>query len=452
MKSQNNKLLKAIIFVALIILLLSSSSCLTEDYQLSRFISPDTCGDCHSEIFDQWQNSMHNLSQKDPIYLNVAKFILNGLTDKDEIAEAESCVKCHVPVGFITGYPKKSSDDKKTIPELATHGIQCDYCHSAVNAKKMYNNDLILEPGNGEDEPGIKRGPFSDSDSDFHETEFSKFHTSSEICGTCHNVKHVVFKTNLETTYEEWKNGPYNSLDQKKRITCQGCHMYQRPGIPATGSTERPENPGTASDDGPVRNHIFTHYFVGANSFVPGQFDDQIKRKMAEDRLKNSATISLDYKQITKGKLIIKIKNTGAGHYLPTGLTDIRQMWLEILIKDENKRVIYSSGKLDKDNYIPSGTIIFNTVFGDGKGNPVINIAKAREILKDKRIPPLKTVSETITLPKRDWNSLAVNVKLLYRSAPQKIMDMVSVKGKNKLPIITISEAKKKSSGAVKSE
>ncbi|MCP4112207.1 MAG: cytochrome c554 family protein [Desulfobacteraceae bacterium] len=441
-----NKLIIASAFAASLILLLGVSPSIKKHHELSQFISPDTCGSCHSEIFDQWENSMHNLSQKDPVYSNLAGFLLKGLTDKDEIAEAESCVKCHVPVGYITGYPEKLSDDKKKIPELATHGIQCDYCHSATSAEKLYNNDLKIAPGNGEDDPGIKRGPFKDSNSDFHESEFSEFHTSSKICGTCHNVRHVVFGTNLETTYEEWKNGPYNSRDPQKMVTCQGCHMYQRPGIPATGSTDRPKNRGRASDDdSPVRGHIFTHYFVGGNSFIPGQFNDRIKRKMAEERLKNAATISINHNQTPKGEqLIIQITNTGAGHYLPTGLTDIRQMWLEIIVKDEQERIIYSSGRLDRDSYIPGGTIIYNTVFGDGKGNPVMNIAKAREILKDKRIPPLKSVNETITLPKKDWKYLAVNVKLLYRSAPQKILDMVSGKGKLLLPVITMAEAEKK--------
>jgi len=440
----SNRLFKASVLAASLLLLLGASPLIKEHYELSRFISPDTCGACHSEIFEQWENSMHSLSQKDPVYLSIAEFLLKGLTDKDEIAEGESCVKCHVPIGVLTGYPKKLSDDRNKIAELPVRGIQCDYCHSATGAKKMYNNDLNIEPGHGEDDPGIKRGPFEDSEADFHETAFSKFHTSSEICGTCHNVKHVVYGTDLETTYEEWKNSPYNSKDPQKRLTCQGCHMYQRPGIPATGSTERPANPGQAADEGPERAHIFTHYFVGGNTFVPGQFNDQIKGKMAEDRLKNAATISIDHSRDNKDELIIEITNSGAGHYLPTGLTDVRQMWLEIIVMDEQDITIYSSGRLDQNNYVTEDTIIFNTKFGDGKGNHVVNIAKAKEILSDKRIPPLQSLCETVKLPKRDWKNLTVKVKLLYRSAPQKILDMVNGKGKIKLPVITMAEAEKK--------
>ncbi|RJP79096.1 MAG: cytochrome c554 family protein [Desulfobacteraceae bacterium] len=429
-------------FMILIGLLMVPARLPADPFQISQFISPETCGECHSEIFHQWKGSMHSLSQKDPIYLSVSEYIRKGLIDRNEIAEAESCVKCHVPVGVVTGYPQKTSDDRKNIPEIANHGIQCDYCHSATHADKMYNNGLVLSPGNGEEDPGVKRGPFPDSESDFHESAFSEFHTGSEICGTCHNVKHVVYMTDLETTYEEWKRGPYNHKDPDKRITCQGCHMFQRPGIPATGSTERPKNKGVAADDGPVRDHIFTHYFVGGNGFVPGLFSDQTKSKMADDRLRNAATLSIETGKVKDGKLEIVITNTGAGHDLPTGLTDIRQMWLDIEIWDKHqKKQLYVSGKPDKDHYLPEGTIIYNTVFGDGKGNPVWNIAKAKEILSDKRIPPQQSVTETIPLPPGKWTELSVQVKLLYRSAPQKIVDQAAGKGKLILPIVTMASA-----------
>lgn len=409
-------------------------------HRIEQFISADSCGGCHADIYAQWENSTHHLSHKDPVYKSVSDFLRKGLSDPDEIKEAESCVKCHTPVGFITGYPTKSSDDRETIPELAQMGIQCDYCHSAITAEKMYNNGLILEPGNGEEDPGIKRGPFKDSASDYHGTAYSEFHTNSEICGSCHDVKHVVFETDLETTYTEWKNGPYYSKDPNKRTTCQGCHMYQRPGIPATGSTQRPENPGQAVDDGPDRKHIFTHYFVGANAYLPKLNGDLEKSKMAMLRLQNSAELAIDKKKLKQRKLVIEVKNTGAGHYLPTGLTDVRQMWLEIVVKDKKGKTVFASGIRDKNQYLPDDTIIYNTIFGDGKGNPVYNIAKAREILKDRRVPPKQSLFETIELPDKKLKGGRIKIKLLYRSASQKMLDTIAGKGKHPLPIVKMAQ------------
>ncbi|MCP3954554.1 MAG: cytochrome c554 family protein, partial [Desulfobacterales bacterium] len=291
--------------------------------------------------------------------------------------------------------------------------------------KKIYNNDLQLEPGQGEDDPGVKYGPFDDSEPDFHEAEFSKFHTESKICGTCHNVKHVVFNTDIETTYTEWEKSPYNSKDIKKRITCQGCHMYQRPGIPATGSTKRPLNPGTATDYSVEREHIFTHYFVGGNKVIPQSINDKTRAEMAEQRLKNAATIKISTKEIQKDIINIKITNTGAGHSIPTGLTDIRQVWLKIVLKDTTGKIIFSSGELDKNNYLEKDAICYKTVFGDGKGKPVANVAKAREIIKDYRIPALKSVTEKIKLPKGNKKGMSLTVELLYRSISHKLIDAV---------------------------
>ena len=415
---------------------------ITSLYQIDRFIDVETCGGCHSDIYIQWENSLHHLSHKDSIYKSVSDYLRKDLTCPDEIKEAEACVKCHTPVGFITGYPTKSSDDIRKIPELAQMGIQCDYCHSATTAHKTYNNGLQIEPGNGEDDPGIKRGPFKDSESDYHEVAYSEFHTNSEICGTCHDVKHVVFGTDLETTYTEWKNGPYNSNDLNKRVTCQGCHMYQRPDIPATGSTERPKNPGVASDDGPDREHIFTHYFVGANAYLPKLNGDMEKAQMAISRLQHSAALYIDKKQLAQDKLVIEVKNIGAGHYLPTGLTDVRQMWLEIVVKNKYGEIVFASGLKDKNQYLPEDTIIYNTIFGDGKGNPVHNIAKAREILKDRRIPPKKSLIETIELPSKNLKGGQIKVSLFYRSASQKLIDTIKDKEKHQLPIIKMAEVK----------
>ncbi|GAB6910041.1 conserved hypothetical protein [Desulfosarcina cetonica] len=408
-------------------------------YSIDRFIAADTCGGCHSAIFAQWERSTHHLSHTDTVYLGVSDFLREGLKDPDEIEEAEACVKCHTPVGVITGYPTKSSDDRSKIPELARMGIQCDYCHCATEAHKMYNNGLIIQPGHGEEDPGVKRGPFKDSESDYHETAYSAFHTNAEICGTCHNVKHVVFATDLETTYTEWKNGPYYSDDPKRRVTCQGCHMVQRPGVPATGSTQRPLNPGQAVDDGPQREHIFTHYFVGANAYLPKLNGDAEKSQMAISRLENAATLGIT--QQAHRKLIIEVKNTGAGHYLPTGMTEMRQMWLEILVTDKKGKTIFASGVRDENQYLPADTILFNTVFGDGKGNPVENIAKAREILKDKRVPPGQSLFETVELPPGKLNGATVKATLFYRSASQKMLDKATGKGTHPLPIIKMAEA-----------
>jgi hypothetical protein len=428
-----------LILSTVLLFLVSYAHGSSKSISIDQFIEPDTCSGCHTEIHEQWQNSMHNLAHKDPVYVRAANFLRKGLVDKGEIKEAESCVKCHTPVGNISGYPEKLSYDPERIPEIAKAGIQCDYCHSVVNIEKMYNNGLVLQPGNGEDDPGIKYGPLDDAEPEFHEAEFSKIHTESEFCGSCHDVKHVAFGTDIETTYTEWKNGPYNSTDPKTRTTCQGCHMYQRPGIPATGSTERPDNPGTASDDSMERPHIFTHYFVGANTAIPEQFGSTEKSNMAVERLKHAAVLELDTTRIDKKELGITVENSGAGHSIPTGVADLRQVWLEITIRDKAGQPVFQMGHLDQNQELPVDAIRYHTVFGDGKGNPVINIAKAKEILKDYRIGPGQRVTETVLLPVKPARESVVTIRLLYRGMPQKILALIPGKPFEPLPVVEMA-------------
>ena len=434
--------IKYSVFIMVVCILLIMSCGKVHHYELSRFVSPETCGGCHDEIYSQWKGSLHSLSHKDEIYRAVALNDIKGITDPDELAEAELCVKCHTPVGYVSGYPLRTSDDHSKVKEIAREGIQCDFCHSSTGAKKLYNAMITLRPGWGEEYPGIKRGPFFDSKSDYHGSAYSKFHTTSEVCAVCHDVRHVVFGTKLETPYEEWKAGPYNNCDPEKRVTCQGCHMYHRPGFPATGSTPRPENPGRATPDGPKRDHIFTHYFVGGNSFTPPRHGSRLHSDMAVERLKNAAELSINTDTIDEGIITVTVRNTGAGHKLPTGLTDVRQMWLEVTVRNNHGRILYKSGHQNTNGYLGAEAIIYHTVFGDGTGKPVRNLAKARQVLKDNRIPPGGKVEEKFLLPAGVRGDLNVSVRLLYRLAPQRIVDRIMGRNAPRLPVVEMNSVR----------
>lgn len=430
------KLILIFISALLSFVVYSCASGKIKHFQLSQFVPPETCGQCHDQIYAQWKGSLHHLALNEIIYTEAADAGVKGLTDKDEIEEAELCNKCHTPVGYLTGYPLKTSDDRSKVSEIAKHGVQCDYCHSITGAYAIYNAQFKLSPGNGEENPGTKRGPFNNSVSDFHKCEFSEFHTKAELCGTCHDVKHVKFGTWLETTYQEWQQSPYN----KQGVQCQDCHMYQRPGFPSTGSTVRVKNPGSAAAGSVAREHIFTHYFVGGNTAIPGMDNNKALKQMAEERLKNAADIKIDPK--ADGNVItVRITNNGAGHYIPTGLTNVRQVWLQVIVKDSKGNVIFTTGVPDKKGYISDHSIIYTTVLGDGKGKPVDNVAKAREILSDKRLKPMQEQVEKIDAG-NFTGKVTVEASLLYTGVPQKVADsLIGLKGM-KIPVVVMKEVK----------
>ena len=130
---------------------------------------------------------------------------------------------------------------------------------SETPTREPQNASFIVDPG------PVKRGPYRDSDSPYHETEYSELHTKSEFCANCHNVFHPSNNFPIEDTYREWKTSVYAQAG----IQCQDCHMMPvEKAIEAARTLVRPANPGRAAMGGPQREQVFTHEFVGANAVV----------------------------------------------------------------------------------------------------------------------------------------------------------------------------------------
>jgi hypothetical protein len=103
--------------------------------------------------------------------------------------------------------------------------------------------------------------------------------------------------------------------------------------------------------------------------------------------------------------------------------------------------VVYSSGVPDKKGYIDSRAIIFGTVFGDGNGNRVDNLAKAKEILFDKRLKPMKEHFEHITI-KSDDTKFTVEAELIYSIISQKTADSLKELKGLKIKPVVMTQAK----------
>lgn len=410
--------------------------------RINQFIDPDVCEGCHSDIYEQWNGSMHSRAFKDPLWRSATKFFFQEITESSELLEMKACVKCHTPLGFRSYAISSPADDYDKLAELPAQGIFCNWCHNINEVKHLGDAGYDVEAGGGEDDPSTMLGPFKDSTSPYHPTRYSELHTKSEFCGLCHNVSHAANRLPIEQTYNEWKNSPYNTGNPDTTVHCQDCHMRQKPGIPATGKTERPDNPGQACNDGPVRPHIWTHYFVGANAVISKFLGSDLHAKMAEERLRSAADLELiqhgPYPKNRLSHIDVKVINSGAGHYLPTGLTEVRQMWLDVKITDAGGRNILSSGSLDKEGNLDKNAVIFHTKLGNKKGEPVINVALADRILYDHRIPPKGFVIERYAfyIPDDAVSPLTVEATLKYRSASQSLAKTLLGEKAPDIPVI----------------
>ncbi len=390
--------------------------------ETSDYVHPEVCGGCHEEIYAQWNGSMHSMAHKDPVY---EKLFVIASRETNSSFDA-FCTKCHAPIDYLSG--KIPSADNYNVSEISEKGVSCDICHTVNATSGIGNGAFISSPGR------IKRGPFNDSNySTFHSTAYSDLNTKSEFCGMCHNVVHPFNGLVLENTYTEWKEGPYNET-----TSCQDCHMT--PGV-----TRFVPNPGRAAAGGPIRENIFTHYFVGGNAMLPGLLGSPEHEKLAKERLKSAAKLEIEDIKVVNDNVTLRLRvtNTGAGHKLPTGLTEARMIWLDIDARDGSGKTIFRSGGMDENGYIDHDAVKYHTVFGDASGRHTEKVWFAEKILSDNRIPPKGYSIEyyNFTIPKTAKRPVILSARLNYVSASQELSDLLFGKGKVRPPVVEMTSA-----------
>ncbi len=412
--------MRSIIPLVAIVCTLLACSMVAGAIESSDFDDPTVCKGCHAEIYNQWDGSMHSIAYTDPVYLaeeKIASADTDGLTDT-------YCARCHTPIGVLAGEVPPIGHEN--LSEVSKRGIQCDFCHSVNKSTGIGNGAFMVSPD------GIKRGPHDDSKSPYHGSMFSDLHTKSEFCGMCHDVYHPVTGIPIEETYTEWKEGPYSTTTQ-----CQDCHM-------TSGITHFEANPGKASGIGPERDHIYTHYFVGGNAAVTGIMGSEVHQRMAEERLKSAATLELEAeKKDNEAEITVKVTNSGAGHKLPTGLTEAREAWIEVLATDATGTELFHSGGLDPEGEVDLDTVMYHVVLADASGEPTIKVWEVESIISDNRIPPKETRVEkfNFAIPDEVKGPITVEAKLNYRSASQKFLDELFGKGAVVAPVIEMAGA-----------
>ena len=415
-----------------------------KEYHSIDWTNSVTCKECHPKIFQQWADSNHrHLADSNPYYM-----VLENLAEMDRGKEFRKwCMGCHNPSAvsmhqertthfmkenvmpeplFVSG-SQNLINEYKTHPNRLEQGVSCIACHRITDAKPMGNSSYALNLTKR------KKYLYEDSATDMkvwishklinakpkvHKEEYMKpLYKKSEYCASCHNEFLPHTGREVVATYEQWKESSYNNpKDPKEHKDCIDCHMtYLEKGkfSPLQGSSTL---------GGEHKKDIKVHYFAGGNHFLAG-----LKNKENESQsiqlLKTSAKLDV---KIDNGVLFVGVKNVGAGHKLPTGAADFRELWLDITLKDKDGNIIFSSGKLNKKGDIEKGSVIFNKVFGDKDGKPVgLFFWRYEKLLKDTRIPAGKRVVEKFQLQKTLKTPLHVDIKLNFRIYPQWVTNIV---------------------------
>jgi hypothetical protein len=202
------------------------------------------------------------------------------------------------------------------------------------------------------------------------------------------------------------------------------------------------KNPGKAASSGPERAHVYTHYFVGANAFVTNVMDEGRHEKRAIETLQQAAKLEVNASESAEPdenvEVEVKITNVGAGHKIPTGVTEEREMWLELIVSDSEGRVLYHSGALDSEGEIDPEATVYHTVFADAEGKPTVKVWEAETILSDNRIGPKESVIEkhSFIMPENASGTISTKAILHYRSASQEHIDELFGEGTYDVPVI----------------
>ncbi len=216
---------------------------------------------------------------------------------------------------------------------------------------------------------------------------------TSEFCGSCHDVR--LFGTDvlgvrergehfkrLRNGYSEWRS--WATLEEqkgRKPATCQGCHMGLYPGI-CVQNTSKPTAaggacpPGTVFEArapveylrggvtpaGPSRAKV-SHYFTSVDIPLTESYDAAFIDAPGLDAsglpigLRARQRLLLEHtfhfalgearRRGSEIEVPIEIENTGAGHRVPAGFSQEREIWVELTVRDASGRVVYEVGKVD---------------------------------------------------------------------------------------------------------
>jgi hypothetical protein len=351
------------------------------------------CFGCHgnfdvgSEPGTPWAASMMGQAARDPVF-----YAALDLANNDVSFSGDLCLRCHAPGAWLQGRSSPTSGSAMTGTDF--EGVTCNVCHRMVDPIAHPGNpvedqgviaalqDLPTDPHSGNyiiDPQDRRRGPF-DLGPNFvdHAWLKSNFHTTPQLCATCHDVSNPAFERQpdgtyalgnlgqpessgsklnqfpLERTYSEWSASQFaqGPVDVGGRFggvlatvsSCQDCHM------PPVADRKA----CVFADPRPV---LPTHYFNGGNTWVlkavrnlypdsqtlltAQSVSDSIQR--TTDMLQHASDMELSQQG---NALKVRIINQ-SGHKLPTGYPEGRRMWINVQFLDSGSNVVAERGAYD---------------------------------------------------------------------------------------------------------
>ncbi|MDB4939177.1 MAG: Serine/threonine-protein kinase PknA, partial [Labilithrix sp.] len=317
--------------------------------------------------------------------------------------EGISCAVCHQTIGPVHApFAARANEyqGNATWTSFATGAVFRMRPEDGAGVSGIGNSGYLLDPSSfvtrtlgpgGPGDPIVHRPAPSDA---------KAYLGSSEFCGACHDVR--LFGTDslgvrekgehfkrLRNAYSEWRTwSDTEKAAGRRAATCQDCHMSLYPGVCVAGSSST--STSTSGGDGcPTGFHfearapgekargmiasssseprpITSHYFTSVDLPLSTEFDDKWASDTSLDASGTPIGLELRRRQLLThtfafalgrttrigGQLEIpvEVRNTGAGHRVPAGFSQEREIWVELTVKDARGAVVYEVGRIADDD------------------------------------------------------------------------------------------------------
>ena len=398
------------------------------------FLDSEACGECHKDVYEQWNSSMHHFSSFNNQFYRKS---IEYMQETAGVQASKWCAGCHDHAMLFNGMFEEPVAGQLDIPE-AHAGLACVSCHSIVHVPDtMGNGGFVIEypPLHGIASSPIRlvremHKYVTNTAPAAHRRAFLKPFMrldSSEFCSTCHKV-HLDIPVN---SYR-WVRG-FNSYDnwQASGVSGQGARSFYYPDQPQTCSDCH--MPLVPSDDpGGRKGMIRSHRFATANTAVP--FVNRDEKQLEEVRkFLQDGIISLDVFAVApvvedesspqmvrraaqlaaatgfavgeeagsrRGPVLLReVGNLGApidrvapvvspgetvrvdvvvrtrkvGHFFPSGTVDAFDIWVELEVQDASGKTVFWSGRVADDGKGPvdPGAHFYRALQVDAHGNPI---------------------------------------------------------------------------------
>ncbi len=172
---------------------------------------------------------------------------------------------------------------------------------------------------------------------------------------------------------------------------------------------------------------------------------------MAVARLQAVAELEVHpvYRDNMLVEIKVRVRNIRAGHNLPTSLSNIRQVWLEVTASDRDGNIIMTTGTVDEKGNLPEGVRLFNK---DAQGEHfhfVVDPWLVASFARDDTILPRGFRDVHYGLFAEKGVPITLELKLRYRQADQKVaehilsylppdMDLYETYGLNAVPVLPV--------------